>query len=92
MEAINVQNPVLAVKLRKDKIVVVMRNSLHMYNLADLDFFGALQTVDNPTGICALNSTTETFVLAALSETSSQTAFIQVLNRERNQKEIRCHS
>ena len=45
-----------------------MRSSLHMYNLADLDFFGALQTVDNPTGICALNSTTETFVLAALSE------------------------
>jgi len=68
------------VKLRKDKIVVVMRNSLHMYNLADLDFFGALSTVDNPTGICALNSTTETFVLAVLSETSQQQVYIQTLN------------
>ena len=74
----------IAVKLRKDKIVVVMQNSLHLYNLADLDFFGEIVTYDNPTGICAINSTTDTFVLAVPSEGSSQTAFIQVLNRERN--------
>ena len=92
VEAIVVSQPVLAVKLRKDKIVVVMKNALHMYNLADLDFFGALQTVDNENGICALNSTTDTFVLAVLSDNSPMKAFIQVLNNERNQKEIRCHS
>ena len=56
-----------------------------MYNLEDLDFFGALTTVDNVTGICALNSTTDTFVLACLSETSRMSAFIQILNKERKQ-------
>ena len=69
-----------------------MKNRIHMYNLEDLDFFGALQTVDNENGICALNSTTDTFVLAVLSDNSAQKAFIQVLNKDRNQKEIRCHS
>ena len=76
VEAIVLNQPVLAVKLRKDKIVVVMKNRIHMYNLEDLDFFGALQTVDNETGICALNSTTDTFVLAVLSDNSPQKAFI----------------
>ena len=80
IDEIIVGQPVLAVKLRKDKIVVVMRKKVHMYNLGDLEFFGALQTVDNPTGICALNSTSETFVMAVLSESSAETVFIQVLN------------
>jgi len=67
---------VLAVKLRKDKLVVVMRKRVHIYNLSDLEFFGALETADNPLGVVAMNSTTETFVLAVLSETSSRDVFI----------------
>lgn len=42
IDEIKVGQPVLAVKLRRDKLVVVMRNKVHMYNLSDLEFFGAL--------------------------------------------------
>ena len=73
----------LAVKLRSDKIIVVMRNRVHIYNLSDLEFFGALETADNPRGIVSLNSTNEIFVLAVLSETSPNDVFIQLLNDRR---------
>ena len=76
IDEIKIGQKVLAVKLRKDKIVVVMRRKVHMYNLSDLEFFGALDTVDNPNGVVALNSHTETFILAVLSEHSSNTVFI----------------
>lgn len=54
--------------MREDKIVVVMKNRVHIYRLSDLDFLGHVDTYDNPKGIVALSSTTETFVLAVLSE------------------------
>ena len=64
MEQKELKSTVLAVKLRRDKMVVVLRTQVHIFNLADLEFFGSFDTCDNPTGICALNSETETFVLA----------------------------
>ena len=76
IDEIKLGQKVLAVKMRKDKIVVVMRRKVHMYNLSDLEFFGALDTADNPNGVVALNSMTETFILAVLSEHSANTAFI----------------
>lgn len=42
-----------------------------MYALADLEFQDTLPTVDNPNGLVALNSTTETFILAVPAETAS---------------------
>ena len=68
-----------------------MINSIHMYNIDDLEFFGALPTVDNPRGIIALNSTTETFVLAGLSEHRANRVYIQMLNNTRENREFQCH-
>ena len=42
LDEIKLGQAVLAVRMRNDKIVAVMRNKVHMYNLADLEFFGAL--------------------------------------------------
>jgi len=92
IDEIKVGQAVLAVKLRKDKLVVVMRKRVHIYNLADLEFFGALETADNPLGVVALNSTTETFVLAVLHEENPNDVFIQMLNHSREHRVIHCHS
>ena len=75
-----------------DKVVVVMLTRVHIYNLSDLEFFGALETSDNPYGVVALNSTPETFVLAMPSESSPSDVFIQLLNNQREQRTIKCHS
>ena len=53
-----------------------MQRKVHMYNLSDLEFFGDLPTYDNPNGVVALNSTTETFILAVLSENSPNNVYI----------------
>lgn len=42
IDEIPVKKPVLAVKMRKDKIVVVCKNQVKMFNLSDLEFFGDL--------------------------------------------------
>lgn len=92
IDEIKVGQAVLAVRLRKDKLVVVMRKRVHIYNLSDLEFFGALETADNPLGVVALNSTTETFVLAVLHEENPNDVFIQMLNNNRENRVIHCHS
>ncbi len=57
-----------------------MRNKVHIYALADLEFLDTLATSNNPTGLVALNSTTETFILAALSENAQNSVQIVMLN------------
>jgi len=45
----------MAVKLRKDKVVVVLENRVYVYNFADLRLIDAIDTCNNPKGLCALN-------------------------------------
>ena len=92
IEEIKVSYPVIAVRLRRDKVVVVMQNSVNMYQLEDLDFMGTIQTVENPTGIVAVNTSDDSFVLATLSDESANTVFIQMLNNTRTSRTIRCHT
>mmetsp|Transcript_28599 Transcript_28599/g.35421 ORF Transcript_28599/g.35421 Transcript_28599/m.35421 type:complete len:114 (+) Transcript_28599:450-791(+) len=68
-----------------------MINSVNMYNFPDADFLGTIKTVNNPSGIVAVSTDIETFVLAAPSEHSANTAIIQMLNKKRVSKEIMCH-
>ena len=42
------------VKLRRDRVVVVLQNKLYVYNFADLNLLDHIETVDNPLGLCAL--------------------------------------
>lgn len=46
----------MAVKLRKDKVVVVLEGRVYVYNFADLRLIDAIDTCNNPKGLCALNS------------------------------------
>ena len=78
----------IAVRLRRDKVVVVMKNSVNMYNLSDLDFLGTIQTVENNDGIVAVNTNDECFVLATLSAESANSVFIQMLNNTRISRTI----
>lgn len=39
------------VKLRRDRVVVVLQNKVYVYNFADLNLLDHLETVDNPRGM-----------------------------------------
>lgn len=55
---------VKAVKLRKDKVVVVLEQRVYVYNFGDLRLIDAIDTCNNPKGLCALNTDNNAAVLA----------------------------
>lgn len=55
---------VRAVKLTKDKIVVVLENRTYIYNFDDLRLIDAIETCVNPKGLVALNPDPDNAVLA----------------------------
>lgn len=55
---------VKAVKLRRDRIVVVLENKVYVYNFADLQLLHQIETYSNPRGLVALSPSSNT-VLAA---------------------------
>ncbi|QDZ24896.1 WD40 repeat domain-containing protein [Chloropicon primus] len=54
---------VLGVRLRRDKIVVALKNKIFIYNFEDLKQLQQLESVDNPLGLCALSSQQDKAVL-----------------------------
>jgi len=59
------RNEVKAVKLRRDRIVVVLENKVYVYNFADLQLLHQIETFSNPKGLCSLSPGT-TIVLAVV--------------------------
>jgi len=51
---------VKSVKLRRDKIVVVLENKVYVYNFADLQLIHQIETCANPKGLCALSPSSNT--------------------------------
>jgi WD repeat-containing protein 45 len=55
---------VKAVRLRKDKVVVVLENRIYVYNFSDLRLIDAIDTYDNPKGLCAISADPNFSILA----------------------------
>ncbi|ERN04269.1 hypothetical protein AMTRI_Chr08g168620 [Amborella trichopoda] len=58
------RSEVRAVKLRRDRIVVVLEHKIYVYNFADLKLLHQIETLANPRGLCNLSYQSNTFVLA----------------------------
>ena len=58
------RSDVVAVRLRRDRVVVVLEKKIYVYNFADLKLVDHIQTVANPKGLCALCPKTSNTVLA----------------------------
>jgi len=48
------RSPVRAVKLRRDRVVVVLEYKIYVYNFADLKLVDHIETTSNTKGLCAL--------------------------------------
>ena len=55
---------VKAVKLRRDRVVVVLERKIYVYNFADLKLVDHIDTIVNPLGLCALCPNSNNMVLA----------------------------
>jgi len=58
------RSEVKAVKLRRDRVVVVLLNKIYVYNFADLKLVDHIETIANPKGLCALCPNPDNRVLA----------------------------
>jgi len=58
------RSEVKAVKLRRDRVVVVLLNKIYVYNFADLKLVDHIETIANPKGLCALCPNPNNRVLA----------------------------
>eukprot|EP01095_Lingulamoeba_sp_RSL-Kostka_P006387 TRINITY_DN199_c0_g1_i1.p1 TRINITY_DN199_c0_g1~~TRINITY_DN199_c0_g1_i1.p1 ORF type:complete len:372 (+),score=128.60 TRINITY_DN199_c0_g1_i1:73-1188(+) len=60
---------VKAVKLRRDRIVVVLQDRVYIYQFSDLQLLDQIETYNNPKGLCALSPSQNNTVLACPGET-----------------------
>ncbi|KAK0591702.1 hypothetical protein LWI29_006611 [Acer saccharum] len=58
------RSDVRAVKLRRDRIVVVLEHKIYVYSLLDLKLLHQIETLANPRGLCCLSHHSSTSVLA----------------------------
>lgn len=58
------RSDVRAVKLRRDRIVVVLEHKIYVYNFMDLKLLHQIDTLTNPRGLCCLSHHSNTSVLA----------------------------
>ncbi|XP_008803019.1 autophagy-related protein 18c [Phoenix dactylifera] len=58
------RSDVRAVKLRRDRIVVVLERKIYVYNFLDLKLLHQIETLSNPKGLCCLSHHSNTSVLA----------------------------
>nr|GMD57722.1 autophagy-related protein 18D-like [Ipomoea batatas] len=58
------RSEVRAVKLRRDRFVVVLKYKIYVYNFMDLKLLHQIETLENPRGLCCLSHYSNTSVLA----------------------------
>ncbi|KAG0488116.1 hypothetical protein HPP92_006927 [Vanilla planifolia] len=57
------RSEVRAVRLRRDRIIVVLDHKIFVYNFADLKLVHQIETVPNPKGLCAVSQQQASLVL-----------------------------
>lgn len=57
-----------AVKLKSDRIVVVLESKVFVYNFSDLKLLEHIETSQNPLGLCSLNTEGDQTILACLAK------------------------
>ncbi|GAB2287993.1 Autophagy- protein 18d, partial [Dionaea muscipula] len=57
------RSEVRAVKLRRDRIVVVLEHKIFVYNFIDLKLLHQIETLSNPRGLCCLSHSMNTSVM-----------------------------
>ncbi|KAJ1412637.1 WD40/YVTN repeat-like-containing domain superfamily [Sesbania bispinosa] len=55
---------VRGVRLRRDRIIVVVEQKVFVYNFADLKLLHQIETIANPKGLCAVSHLSDSLVLA----------------------------
>ena len=58
------KEPVNGVRLRRDKVIVILEKRIYIYNFSDLQLVDGIETYSNPSGICSVSYEQDLCVLA----------------------------
>jgi len=64
--------PVKGMRMRKDRLVVVLEKRLFVYNFSDVKLVDQFETFSNPTGLVSMAPNTDQIVIASLGEKPGQ--------------------
>lgn len=62
---LNFKSEIRSVKLRKDKVIVVLEHKIYVYNFQNLKMIEVIDTCANPKGLVSLSASKDICVLAA---------------------------
>ena len=88
------KSEVVAVKLRKDRILVALDTKLYLYNFADLKLIDSWETnIPNPKGICVMSSNAECIIAypdKKLGHFIIRTCSIAFIRRDKHRTSSKC--
>ncbi|XP_027098381.1 autophagy-related protein 18a-like [Coffea arabica] len=84
------RSEVRGVRLRRDRIVVVLEHKIFVYNFADLKLLHQIETIANPKGLCAVSQASGSFVLVCPGLQKGQLR-VEHYASERTSKFIQAH-
>jgi WD40 repeat protein len=74
------KSDVKGVKLRKERIVVVLEQKVYIYLMSDLKLLDAIDTYNNPLGLCAISSKEEIVIVIP----GKKKGCIQIMNYDKS--------
>lgn len=60
----NFRSEVKAVKLKADRVIVVLETKIYVHNFSDLKLKDSFDTCPNPLGLCSVNTEGDEIILA----------------------------
>nr|AGV54539.1 WD repeat domain phosphoinositide-interacting protein 3 [Phaseolus vulgaris] len=78
------RSEVKGVRLRRDRIVVVLAHKIFVYNFADLKVLHQIETIANPKGLCDLSHVSATMVLVCPGFQKGQSRVDPTLSKRPN--------
>eukprot|EP00301_Raphidiophrys_heterophryoidea_P001379 c1066_g1_i1.p1 GENE.c1066_g1_i1~~c1066_g1_i1.p1 ORF type:complete len:382 (+),score=108.41 c1066_g1_i1:204-1349(+) len=76
---LNFVTSILAVKMNKKRMIVVLETKVHIFELSPLHFLHSLDTGRNPKGVCALSSEGDKCILAVPGEAAGSVCVFDAL-------------
>jgi WD repeat-containing protein 45 len=83
------RSEVKAVKMRRDRIVVILETKIYVYSLQDLKIRDHITTCSNPRGLCSLSTDSDRIVIACPDSKKGQ-VLIKIYSEDKN-REIMAH-
>lgn len=82
------KSDVKGVRLRKDRVVVVLEQRIYIYQISDLKLLDVIDTFSNPLGLCALSPRDATILICP----DKKKGFIRINNYENSSStEVKAH-